>query len=50
MKTPALALRIASALFGLMGLGHLVRILFATNIYVGHLYIGRRWSASPCSF
>lgn len=44
MNSPALALRTASVIFGLMGLGHLIRIFVATTVCVGGCPIGRRWS------
>ena len=45
MNCPALGLRVASVIFGLMGLGQLVRIIACTNLQVGTCLIGRRWSA-----
>jgi hypothetical protein len=44
MNSPALGLRVASVIFGLMGLGQLVRIIACVNLQVGSCHIGRRWS------
>jgi hypothetical protein len=44
MSSPALGLRIASMIFGLVGLGQLIRIITRINLQVGHHYVGRRWS------
>ncbi|HVU36530.1 MAG TPA: hypothetical protein VHE61_24030 [Opitutaceae bacterium] len=44
MNSPILALRTASAIFGLIGLGHVIRILAATTVNIGGYAIGRRWS------
>jgi hypothetical protein len=44
MNSPALGLRVASVVFGLMGLGHLIRIIAFANLQVGSCHIGRRWS------
>lgn len=44
MNSPALGLRVASVIFGLMGLGHLIRIIACAGLQVGSCYIGRRWS------
>ena len=44
MNCPALGLRVASVIFGLMGLGQLIRIIACTNLQVGSCHIGRRWS------
>ena len=32
MNSPALGLRVASVIFGLMGLGHLIRMIVCANI------------------
>jgi hypothetical protein len=45
MNSPALGLRVASVIFGLMGLAHLVRIIVCAGLQVGSCYIGRSWSA-----
>lgn len=45
MNSPALGLRVASVIFGLMGLGHLIRIIVCVGLQVGSCYIGRLWSA-----
>ena len=44
MNSPALGLRVASVIFGLMGLGQLIRIIVCVNVQVGSCHIGRRWS------
>jgi len=44
MNCPTLGLRVASVIFGLMGLGQLIRIIACTNLQVGSCHIGRRWS------
>jgi hypothetical protein len=44
MNSPALGLRVASVIFGLMGLGQLIRIIVCANLQVGSCQIGRRWS------
>ena len=44
MNSPALGLRVASVIFGLMGLGQLVRIIVCVNLQVGSCHIGRRGS------
>lgn len=41
MNSPALGLRVASVIFGLMGLGQLIRIIVCVNIQVGSCYICR---------
>ena len=45
MNSPALGLRVASVVFGLMGLGQLVRIIMFESVKIGSCLIGRRWSA-----
>ena len=45
MNSPALGLRVASVVFGLMGLGQLMRIIVCTGLQVGGCYISRWWSA-----
>jgi len=45
MKTPTCGLRVASVLFGLMALAHLMRILVSANLVIGSCYIRRSWSA-----
>lgn len=45
MNSPALALRVSSVIFGLMGLVHLIRIVVCVNLQVGSCPIGRWWSA-----
>ena len=47
MNSPALGLHVASVIFGLMGLGHLVRIIACVNLQVGSCSIGRWWSVVP---
>ena len=44
MNSPALGLRVASVIFGLLGLGHLIRIIGGVNMQVCGCYVGRRWS------
>ena len=44
MNTPTLGLRVASVIFGLLGLGHLLRIIGGLRLQVGTILIGRRWS------
>ena len=45
MNCPALGLRVASVIFGLVGLLHLIRIFCAhLSIQVCGCYVGRRWS------
>ena len=44
MNCPTLGLRVASAVFGLISLGHLIRIVFGMWLQIGSLVIGRRWS------
>jgi hypothetical protein len=46
MNCPAIGLRVASVIFGLMGLGHLIRIFACTHLQVGSCLIGRRWSVA----
>ncbi len=45
MNSPALGLRLASVIFGLICLGHVIRILAHINVVVAGESIGRRWSA-----
>jgi hypothetical protein len=45
MNSQILGLRVASAVFGLIGLGQLTRILLGVPITVGHIYIHRWMSA-----
>jgi len=45
MNSPALGLRVASVIFGLMGLGQLIRVIMHESVQVGSCLIGRRWSA-----
>lgn len=44
MNCTALGLRVSSVIFGLMGLGHLIRIAAHANLQVGSHFIHRRWS------
>ena len=44
MNSPALGLRIASVIFGLAALGHLLRIILNLHAQLGSWVIGRRWS------
>jgi hypothetical protein len=44
MNSPVFALRLASAIFALIGLGHVIRILAHAELLVGSCSIGRRWS------
>ena len=44
MNSPALGLRIASVIFGLAALDHLIRIVFNLSLQLGSWFIGRRWS------
>ncbi len=45
MNSPVVALRIASAVFGVMALVHVIRIIVAATVTLGGYPIGRRWSA-----
>lgn len=45
MKSPVCALRLASVLFGVVGLVHVIRILAGITILVNGYPVGRRWSA-----
>jgi hypothetical protein len=45
MNSPAIGLRVASVIFGLMGLSHVARIIANTGLQVGGCIIGRQWSA-----
>jgi hypothetical protein len=44
MNSPVCGLRIASLIFGLMSLGHLLRVFVCVNLQVGSCHVGRRWS------
>lgn len=46
MNCPAVGLRVASVIFGLMGLAHLFRIIVRMSLQVGACHIGQRWSAA----
>jgi hypothetical protein len=46
MNCPALGLRVASVIFGLMGLGQLIRVIACVSLQVGGCLIGRRWSVA----
>lgn len=45
MNSQTLGLRVASAIFGLVGLGHLLRILLKVQVVFGGWFVQRRWSA-----
>jgi len=45
MNSPTLGLRVASVIFGLMGLAHVIRIIAHLNVQIGSCPFGRRWSA-----
>ncbi len=45
MNSPTCGLRLASAIFGLVGLVHLLRILLTVQIVIGGWIVQRRWSA-----
>jgi hypothetical protein len=45
MNSQTLGLRVASVIFGLVGLGHLLRILLKVQLVVGECYVARRWNA-----
>ena len=45
MKSQVLGLRVASAITGLVGLAHLLRILTSVQVVIGSWYVQRRWSA-----
>jgi hypothetical protein len=45
MNSPALGLRVASVVFGLMGLGQLIRIIAHIQVLANGCPVGRRWSA-----
>ena len=45
MNCPALGLRVASVIFGLMCLGNLARIVGCVSLQVACCPVGRRWSA-----
>jgi hypothetical protein len=44
MNSQILGLRVASVIFGLAGLGHLVRLLVKMQLVVGGWYVQRRWN------
>jgi hypothetical protein len=44
MKSPVCGLKIASVVFGLMSLAHLIRVIACIGLQVGNWYVGRRWS------
>ena len=44
MNCPVVGLRVASVIFGLMGLAHLIRVILRLGLQVGSCFIGRRWS------
>jgi hypothetical protein len=44
MNSPACGLRVASVIFGLVGLGHLLRILLKVQLVIGEYYVQRRWN------
>lgn len=44
MNSQTLGLRVASVIFGLVGLGHLLRILLKMQLVVGGWYVQRRWN------
>ena len=46
MNSPALGLRVASVLFGLAAVGHLIRIVFKVYLQFGSWVVGRRWSTA----
>ena len=46
MNTSTLGLRVASVIFGLMGLAHLIRIIAGIKLQVGSCPIGQGWSAA----
>ncbi|MFI5337512.1 MAG: hypothetical protein ACHQ5A_12050 [Opitutales bacterium] len=50
MNSQTLGLRVASVIFGIMGLAHLIRILAGANVQVSNYMIGRRWSAVAVFF
>jgi hypothetical protein len=45
MNSQTCGLRVASAIFGLVGLGHLLRILCKVQLVIGGWIVQRRWSA-----
>ncbi len=46
MSSPTCGLRVASAVFGLICLGHVLRILLHVSVVIGDVYIQRRYSAA----
>jgi type VI protein secretion system component VasK len=50
MNSPVTGLRVASAIFGLMGLVHLIRLFVCVSMQVGGCYVGRRWSVVAAIF
>jgi hypothetical protein len=46
MNSPTCGLRVASVVFGLMCLGHLLRIIVRVQLHVGGFYIHRWFSAA----
>ena len=44
MNSPTLGLRVASVLFGLASLAHLVRLFTKLQVVIGTCYIQRRWN------
>jgi len=44
MNTQTVGLRVASAIFGLTALGHLIRVAAGITVQVANHAIGRRWS------
>lgn len=45
MNSQIVGLRVASVIFGVVGLAHLLRILFRIQLIIGDYYIHRRWNA-----
>lgn len=45
MNSQIVGLRVASVIFGVVGLAHLLRILFRIQLVVGDWYVQRRWNA-----
>jgi len=46
MNTPAVGLRAAGAIFGLMALGHLIRVIAHLNLEIHQWHVARRWSVA----
>ncbi|OIQ90469.1 hypothetical protein GALL_276080 [mine drainage metagenome] len=44
MNSPTLGLRVASILFGVTGLAHLIRVFVKIQLVIGTCYIQRRWN------